>query len=118
MRRTAGMMTGLNGVTRAAALLAVLLLTGCGSIALFGKYDIPESPEVAAAPWPRLVDVPEALPAGSFGPSAPDPAIGLATEAALSRASAEARPRAATLSQPVIDPVTRARMLARAERAR
>lgn len=98
--------------------LIVFTLAGCGSIALFGEYDIPESSEVAAAPWPRLVDVPEALPRGSYGPSAPDPAIGTTTAAALMRAGAEAEPRAASLSEPVIDPALRARMLARAQRAR
>lgn len=118
IRQTTGLAVGLNGILRAAALLAMLPLAGCGSIALFGKYDVPESPEVAAAPWPQLVDVPAALPPGSYGPSAPDPAIGVATQAALSRASAEAIPRATTLSQPVIDPATREKMLARAQRAR
>jgi len=111
-------MAGLKHITRIAPLLAFLLTGGCGSIALFGEYDVPESPEVASAPWPQLVDVPEAPPIGSYGPATPDPAIGLATETALMRASAEARPRAETLAQPVIDPATRARMLARAERAR
>lgn len=111
------MMNGLMGISRA-LVLAAFLPAGCGSVALFGEYDIPESPEVAAAPWPRLIDVPEALPRGSYGPAAPDPAIGIATEIALEHASAEARPRAEALSRPVIDPATRARMLARAERAR
>lgn len=64
----------------AATLLAVAL-AGCGGKGLFPTYDLPESPDVAEAPWPRLVDTPPAPPVGS--PGVPDPAEGAAVIAEL-----------------------------------
>lgn len=132
-----------------ARIVAVVLcsagLTGCGSVALFGKYDLAESPEVAAAPWPKLIDTPAAPPVGVYTPSVPDPAegaqaqkdLGFAAAAATSRAAQLARPvaveaepapsdlgaaaeaaagRAAELSAPVISDAERAAMLEAARR--
>lgn len=84
------------------AALALGLLTGCGTSELFGTYDLPESPDVAAAPWPRLVDTPTPLPQGSFGPGFPDPAQGVAVVSDLSAVAAVSAERAALLGQPVI----------------
>lgn len=103
--------TGLAG-------LAGLALAGCGTVDLFGEYDIPESPDVAAAPWPRLAEVPEAPPRGSYTAAVPDPAVGVMARADLGRVATRAAARAAVLDDPVIDPATRAAMLARARAAR
>ena len=76
------------------AALMLLALAGCGGDGLFRTYDLPESPDVATAPWPRLVDTPPAPPTGS--PAAPDPAEGRAVAAELeteARALEEARRR-------------------------
>ena len=101
-----------------AALAAAGLLSGCGTVGVFGKYDLPESPEVAGAPWPRLVDTPAAPPVGVYSAAVPDPAAGALTETELAAAAAEASARAATLSRPVIGDAERAAMLAAARRTR
>lgn len=98
--------------------LAVLALAGCGTVDLFGEYDIPESPDVAAAPWPELVDIPEAPPVGTYTQDVPDPAIGVAAQADLGHAATAANSRAAALSGPVISEAERAAMLSRARKAR
>ncbi|MDT8344841.1 MAG: hypothetical protein RQ752_10465 [Thermohalobaculum sp.] len=85
-----------------AAGLALGLLSGCGTSELFGTYDLPESPGVADAPWPRLVDTPTPPPAGTFGPGIPDPAQGVAVVSDLSAIAAVSAERAALLGQPVI----------------
>jgi ribonuclease E len=88
-----------------AAALAAATLSSCGSIALFDQYDIPESPEVAAAPWPKLIDTPPAPPVGTYTAAVPDPAEGVATQADLGAAGAAANARAAALAAPVVAPV-------------
>lgn len=98
---------GRGGVRRGRshAILALALasaLAGCGTVGLFGTYDVPESEGVAEAPYPRLVDVPEAPASGEFGPGVPDPAVGVATQADLAAAAAEQNARAARVSQPVL----------------
>lgn len=42
----------------AAALMLSVAVSGCGSGGLGPLSSLPESPEVAEAPWPRLVDSP------------------------------------------------------------
>jgi hypothetical protein len=101
-----------------AATAAVSLLASCGTVELFGKYDLPESPEVAAAPWPRLVDTPAAPPVGVYSAAVPDPAQGEAAQGDLGAAAARANARAAELARPVIGDAERAAMLAAARRAR
>ena len=101
-----------------AAAVAMAALAGCGTVELFGKYDLPESPEVAAAPWPRLVDTPPAPPVGVYTAAVPDPAEGVLAQRDLAAAAAGANARAAELSAPVIGDAERAAMLAAARRAR
>lgn len=78
----------------------VLAVAGCGQGDLFARFPDNESAQVAAAPYPRLVDGVVALKAAGPGP---DPAEGsaivdsLTTEAALARAEAE------RLGAPVMD---------------
>ncbi|MBY8976281.1 hypothetical protein KHP62_10710 [Rhodobacteraceae bacterium NNCM2] len=75
----------------------------CGTIELFGTYDAPESAEVAATPWPRLVDVPEAPEVGTYTDAVPDPAQGVALQADLDSVAGDAALRAEKLGQPVLD---------------
>jgi hypothetical protein len=105
-------------IVAAAALAGAAMLAGCGTVELFGKYDLPESPEVAAAPWPRLVDTPAAPPVGVYSEQVPDPTEGVAAQADLGAAAAGANARAAELAPPVIGGAERAAMLAAARRAR
>ncbi len=88
----------------AAALVAALAagLSSCGSVAIFGEYDIPESPQVAVAPWPKLVDTPAAPPVGTYTAAVPDPAEGVLTQADLGAAGAEANARGAGLAAPIV----------------
>jgi len=71
------------------ALLA-LLTAACGDPEIFDRVATPESPDVAAAPFPKLADTPAAPPTGVFTAATPDPANGdaalieLATEAETS----------------------------------
>ncbi|MEM9060244.1 MAG: hypothetical protein AAGD13_07245 [Pseudomonadota bacterium] len=83
-------------------MVAALGLSGCGTVGLFGAYDLPQSPEVAEAAWPRLIDTPPAPAPGEFTARVPDPATGERTQTDLSVASAFAEERAAVLSAPVI----------------
>jgi hypothetical protein len=101
-----------------AALAGVVALSGCGTVELFGKYDLPESPHVASAPWPRLIDTPDAPPVGVYSPAVPDPAEGALAQTDLGAAAARANTRAVALAQPVIGEAERAAMLAAARRAR
>jgi len=97
-----------------AASVLLALTSGCGTAKLFHSYDLPESPDVASAPWPELVDTPDAPAVGS--PGVPDPAIGMATAADLGQAARDAEARAATLSGPVIGEADRARLPQGAQR--
>lgn len=79
-----------------------LLISACGTVELFGTYDVPERPETAEAPWPRLVDVPEAPPAGSYSATVPDPATGVALRLDLEAAAASQNAAARRLDGPVL----------------
>ncbi|MEL6479249.1 MAG: hypothetical protein AAFR17_18120 [Pseudomonadota bacterium] len=90
--------------------MGAVLLTGCGTVGLFGSYDLPESEDVATAPWPRLVDVPEAPAPGTYTDAIPDPAQGIATEADLRAAATDAGDRADRVAGPVLSAEQRRRM--------
>ncbi len=100
----------------AAACLMVLALSACGTIGVFGQYDLQESPEVAAAPWPRLVDTPSAPPPGEFSEATPDPAKGARAQTDLSATAIVSEIRARELAAPVISEEEKARMLRRANK--
>jgi len=85
-----------------AAAVLLLSLTGCGSAKLFRSHQIPESPGVAEAPWPQLVDTPAAPPPGTYTDSVPDPARGAAATAVLTQEAQESAARAEALSAPVL----------------
>ena len=103
--------------TRLAARLAVLMvLAGCGTVELFGRYDLPEGADVEAAPYPRLIDVPTAPQRGTYTAAVPDPAEGARTQADLSAAAAVAENVADDLSGPVISDAEKARLQAAARR--
>ena len=84
------------------AVAAAFALSGCGTVGLFGAYDLPPSPGVADAEWPRLIDTPEAPAVGEFTASVPDPATGERTQTDLAVASAFADERRVALAAPVI----------------
>lgn len=99
---------------------AVLLLGlgGCESFRLFNDYTTVESPEVADAPWPRLVDVPDAPEAGSYDASVPDPVEGVAVQSELGARAANNAARLEEARAPVLSEEERAELAARAERNR
>ena len=112
-------MSGLCCMARfAAAAVLALAASGCGTVGLFGAYDLPESEAVANAPWPRLVDTPAPPPPGTYSEAVPDPAEGVTAQVDLGAAAASAAARAADLAAPVIDEAERDRLLARARRTR
>ncbi len=88
--------------------IALASLGACGSASLFRSYDVPESPTVEDAPWPRLVDVPAAPEAGEYSVEVPDPAQGVALELDFAGVTADATRRADELSQPVLTEEQRA----------
>jgi hypothetical protein len=88
-------------------------LSGCEARRAFLDYPDVESPTVAAAPWPRLVDAPE--PSGARV-SAPDPAAGAAVAESLRLDAAVAAAEAERLAAPVFE-VERLRADAEAVRA-
>jgi hypothetical protein len=94
------------------------MLAGCGTVGLFGTYEAPESEDVAAAPWPRLVDVPEAPPPGTHGPAVPDPAEGRRILEELGLRADLAGAEAARLSAPLLSEAERARLAAASEARR
>lgn len=57
------------------AILA-LMTAACGDPEIFDRVTAPESPGVAAAPYPKLAETPTAPPAGVYTAAAPDPAQG------------------------------------------
>lgn len=93
---------------------AALLTGGCGTVELLGRYDLPESPDVAAAPYPRLVDTPAPPAQGSFGAGVPDPAQGTAIIVDLSSAAAVSARRAEILANPALSDAERLRLLRQA----
>lgn len=97
---------------------ALLGVSACGTVELFGQYDLPESPGVEEAPWPRLVDVPAAPPVGTYTADVPNPEQGAVAQRDLAAASVVAEIRRQELSQPVISDAERARMQQAARRRR
>jgi hypothetical protein len=100
----------MNGIRFTIGLALAALAAGCGSARLFTGIALPESPEVAAAPWPRLVDTPEAPPPGSYTADVPDPAQGVAVTVELGEAAREAAGRARALEGPVLGEADRRRL--------
>ena len=94
------------------------MVSGCGTVELFGTYDLPESPSVEATPYPRLVDTPTAPAAGSYTAAVPDPGDGARAQTDLAVAAAQAQVRAAELAGPVIPPAEKARIARAAKRRR
>lgn len=93
-----------------------LVLCACQTADLFATYDLPEDPSVEATPYPRLVDVPETPPAGSYGQGIPDPAIGVDLRQDLAAEAAAAQIRARALSEPVLSEAEREELFRRARR--
>ncbi len=100
----------MNGFLCSAAILLLVSLAGCGSAKLFGVHPVPESPGVADAPWPRLVDTPEAPAKGTYGAGVPDPAVGVAATVELGLAVRDAAERAEALAEPVLTEAERRRL--------
>lgn len=103
-------MLRLISICVATALLSAL--PGCGTSDLFGAYDAPESADVEATPYPRLVDTPEAPPPGVYTAAVPDPAQGYAALAELGLAAQEANAKATLLAGPIISDAEREALLA------
>lgn len=99
----------MNGTRVIITLALATLLAGCGSARLFSGVPAPESPDVAGAPWPRLVDTPEAPPPGTYTAAVPDPAFGVATVVELSEAARAGARRTAAL-EPVLSEADRRRL--------
>ena len=99
-----------------AQFVAALALAGCGTVEIFGRYDLPESPAVEATPYPKLVDTPTAPARGEYTAAVPNPADGARNQADLSAQAVVADARARALSGPVISDEERARMQRRARR--
>ena len=99
-----------------AQFVAVLSLAGCGTVEVFGRYDLPESQAVETTPYPRLVDTPSAPARGEYSAAVPDPVQGARNQADLSAQAVVADARARDLAGPVISEEERARMLRRAKR--
>ena len=103
--------------------LLVTMVMGCGRAELAKSYDLPESPEVEDAPWPRLIDAPAPVSATGENPLAEILGKGdrineeLSAEAAAlqERDAATAPDTSATVTAPQpVDPA----LAARAERLR
>lgn len=101
-----------------AQIVAVVLLSGCGTAEVFGRYDLPESESVADAPWPRLADTPAAPAPGAYSAAVPDPARGEALLRDLGAEAVAADARAGVLAGPVIPTAEKDAMLRRAKRKR
>ena len=100
----------MNGFLCSAAFLLLVSLAGCDSAKLFSAHPVPESPGVAEAPWPRLVDTPEVPAKGSYGADVPDPAAGVAATVELGLAARDAAERAEVLNEPVLTEAERRRL--------
>ncbi|MDF2234911.1 hypothetical protein P2H44_20315 [Albimonas sp. CAU 1670] len=105
-------------------LLCGMGLAGCGlddpltgPRGAFAVLDLPETPDLADQPWPRLADVPDMPPPGEVGPGAPDPANGAEIAQSLQLEAAVAAARAETLGEPVIAPAEAARLRSASRRA-
>ena len=100
----------MNGFLCSATILLLVSLAGCGSAKLFSAHSVADSPGTAEAPWPRLVDTPEAPAKGSYGAGVPDPAVGVATTVELGLAARDAAERAEALNRPVLTEAERRRL--------
>lgn len=100
----------MNVLLRGTAFLLLTSLAGCGSARLFDAYPVADAATAKDAPWPRLVDTPEAPAKGAFSDAVPDPAEGIATTAQLGIVARDAAARAATLSEPVLTEAERRRL--------
>ncbi len=100
----------MNGFLCSAVFLLLASLAGCGSAKLFSAHPIAESPGLADAPWPRLVDTPEAPAKGFYGAGVPDPAAGAAATAELGLVARDAAERAEVLAEPVLTEAERRRL--------
>ena len=100
----------MNGFWCSAALLLLVSLAGCASAELFSANPVAESPGVADAPWPRLVDTPQAPVKGAYGLGVPDPAIGVAATLELELVARDAAERAEALAEPVLSEAERRRL--------
>jgi hypothetical protein len=96
-------MSRMKGFLCTATFLLLATLAGCGGARLFAKQELPVSPGVAEAPWPRLVDTP-AVPA----PTEVTPRDDIATE--LNSLARAAELRAAELAKPVLSDAERRRL--------
>lgn len=94
----------------ALALMVTAALAACGTARLFTGTQMAESPGVAEAPWPRLVDTPEAPPPGTWTEDVPDPAVGVATVVELTEVARSGAARAETLAPPVLTEADRRRL--------
>ena len=101
----------MNGLSRSAAFLLLASLAGCATAQLFSSYPEAESPSIAEAPWPRLVDTPAVPPKGAYSESVPDPAVGVAATAQLGIVARDAAARAEALSAPVLTEAERRRLI-------
>jgi len=93
-----------------AALALAGVVSGCGTVEIFGKYDLPEGEGVEAAPWPRLADTPNAPAQGEYTAQAPDPAVGERIQVDMAAAAVNAEAKAKAIEGPVIPPAERARI--------
>ncbi len=100
----------MNGFLCSAAFLLLVSLAGCSSAKLFSAHPVSESPGAAEAPWPRLVDTPQAPAKGSYGAGVPDPAAGVAATVELGLAARDAAERAEALNEPVLTEAERRRL--------
>ncbi len=100
----------MNGFLCSAAFLLLVSLAGCGSAKLFNAHPVPESPGIAEAPWPRLVDTPAAPAKGRYGAGVPDPVTGVAATVELGLAARDAAARAEALKEPVLTEAERRRL--------
>jgi hypothetical protein len=101
-----------------AAIGVTLALGGCGTVELFGQYDLEEAPGTAEAPYPRLIDTPDAPPVGTYTEAVPDPATGGAILQSLTTEALVSDVRARQLAKPVIPADELAAMLRNADDAR
>jgi hypothetical protein len=106
-------MSRINGFVCIATFLLLPPLAGCGSAGLFGTHELPESPGVADAPWPRLVDTPAAPAKGEYAAGVPDPTEGAAALSDLGLAARDAAARAEALAGPVLTEAERRRLTRR-----
>lgn len=94
----------------ATGVLALVIIPGCGTLGLFGTYDVPEGPGVAEVPYPRLVDVPDAPPPGTYTAEVPDPAEGVAVTVDLTATAQAQNAEATSVGAPVLSETERRRL--------